>query len=787
MTSKRKTKWESGYSKKKKKERSEEEVKAQKGEVERLFKNKFERDKSKNREDGVDNNQVELNIDNVEVNMDNFEEEVVENVLKNGDEKQVGDEIISIYDPGNWGTISQRFRDHMVQKGQQREDAKFKYPKELFKEQENKTLLANEGFNDWSNVGRSLKFHEGSDVHMKCMTNWMELEKRFRSNKTIDCDVQDQIIKEKERWSEVLKRILAVVKTLAKCNLAFRGSSEKIDEDNNGNFLSVIEMIADFDPIMREHLRRIRKKEMKNHYLSHKIQNEMILLLANEVKSVIIKKIKEAKYYSIILDCTPDISHQEQMSLIIPCVDASPTLSRVEEFFIAFIKVDDTSGKGLFETLEHTLVILGLNVDDIRGQGYDNGSNMKLKYKGVQRRLLDINPRAFYTPCGCHSLNLTLCDMAHCSTPAISFFGVMQRIYTLFSSSTKRWGILKEVVTKLTLKPLSQTRWESHLESVRAIRFQVSQVRDALICLADSCDNDPKSKSEAESLATEQLENFEFLLALVIWHKLLSRVNMVSRILQTENMDLENALIQLRELVSFLKEFREDGYEEALVEARALAMEMGIEPTFPNKRPRVRKRQYGESSGNDVIMSREESFRVFFFKDVMDNALSSFQSRFEQFQRYHEIFGFLFDVGKETILCDESLKAACSNLEMHLKKDISGGELFVELKELRGVLPHGKMKAIEMLNYLKDMDDSYPNALIAYRILLTIPVTVASAERSFSKLKLIKSYLRSTMSQDRLSGLAILSIERDLVKKLDYKSLIGDFASKKASRIVLKN
>jgi hypothetical protein len=62
-------------------------------------------------------------------------------------------------------------------------------------------------------------------------------------------------------------------------------------------------------------------------------------------------------------------------------------------------------------------------------------------------------------PCACHSLNLTLCDMAKSCGKAISFFGVVQRIYVLFASSTKRWSTLLEHVKNLTVKSLSNTRW----------------------------------------------------------------------------------------------------------------------------------------------------------------------------------------------------------------------------------------------------------------------------------------------------------------------------------------
>ena len=118
--------------------------------------------------------------------------------------------------------------------------------------------------------------------------------------------------------------------------------------------------------------------------------------------------------------------------------------------------------------------------------------------------------------------------------------------------------------------------------------------------------------------------------------------------------------------------------------------------------------------------------------------------------------------------------------------DIDGDELFYELKIVRKCLPKETKRSIEVLYYLKMMDSCFSNVWIAYRILLTIPVTVASVEISFSKLKLIKSYLRSTMSQERLNGLTILSIEKHMLEQIDFNSLIIDFLSKNACRINLQ-
>ena len=88
-------------------------------------------------------------------------------------------------------------------------------------------------------------------------------------------------------------------------------------------------------------------------------------------------------------------------------------------------------------------------------------------------------------------------------------------------------------MTGLTLKPLSQTRWESQTESVKAIKFQVLEIRDVLLQLA-KISEDPKTKSEAGCLATYEIESFEFLLAMIIWYDILFAINSISKNLQSK-------------------------------------------------------------------------------------------------------------------------------------------------------------------------------------------------------------------------------------------------------------
>ena len=171
---------------------------------------------------------------------------------------------------------------------------------------------------------------------------------------------------------------------------------------------------------------------------------------------------------------------------------------------------------------------------------------------------------------------------------------------------------------------------------------------------------------------------------------------------------------------------------------------------------------------------------------MIDAVILGQNTRFEAAKRIDSLFGFLY---KFLSLSDEDLTSAVTSFCAMYKSDVSKDlvEEIIFLKISLANLGDVQLSPLQLLNKLHDMrlESLFPNVCISLRIFCTLLVTVASAERSFSQLKRIKSYSRSTMAQERLQGLALLCIESELAKTIDYDSIIDTFAARKDRKAAL--
>lgn len=141
-------------------------------------------------------------------------------------------------------------------------------------------------------------------------------------------------------------------------------------------------------------------------------------------------------------------------------------------------------------------------------------------------------------------------------------------------------------------------------------------------------------------------------------------------------------------------------------------------------------------------------------------------------------------------LSGDVLKNRASDLAAKYKEDLNGEELIVEVESFKyHALDLGpNMKTDTSYDLLQSMyknglEEAYPNITTALTIFLTLPVSVATNERSFSKLKIIKNYIRNLSGQQRLSNLGIISIEYKTASNLCLKDIVNIFAAKKARKV----
>lgn len=212
---------------------------------------------------------------------------------------------------------------------------------------ERKSDLARGGVKDWKNISSILSAHEKSTEHVENFHKWKKLDMRLPSQNTIDAQKQRRLAAETVHWQNVLQRLISLIKVMAVQNLAFRGSTDRLFEHNNGNFLKLVEMIGLFDSVMAEHIRRVTSKETHMHYLGKDIQNEIIMMLASQVQQEIRAILRSVKYYSIILDCTPDVSRTEQMTVIVRFVATQGENVEIREHFLEFTEITDCTGAGI--------------------------------------------------------------------------------------------------------------------------------------------------------------------------------------------------------------------------------------------------------------------------------------------------------------------------------------------------------------------------------------------------------------------------------------------------------
>ncbi|XP_025192704.1 uncharacterized protein LOC112592770 [Melanaphis sacchari] len=410
---------------------------------------------------------------------------------------------------------------------------------------------------------------------------------------------------------------------------------------------------------------------------------------------------------------------------------------------------------------------------------------MSGKIKGVQSLLLEKNDSALYSPCAAHSLNLIGVNAAKMCPKVVTYFGYVQQLYVFFSSSPARWSILKDEIGN-SLHSQSNTRWSSRIHAIRPISKQLPSIINALDRVINELGKTLPEKNHSEVKSMKKyFTTFKSLIMSSFWYKILSCIDQRNVIIQKRGISLDVEINLLSDLKKDLQNIR-DSWPQILLETQQVAKEMQIVQHFGDNTRRIkRKKKFIDETSENT--EPEMVFRNDVIYYTIDFILSDLEHRFQAVKNICNIFEPLLNF---LSLTNEELELKTKSLVQKYKYDLSEN-MCQEMLHLKTIYSSTFQKShvmppLELLNsiYAKNVQTIFVNVCISLRIFCTIPVTVAEAERSFSNLgNSLKTWQRSTTSQERLNSLAILSMENELASTINFDDIITEFAELKARRI----
>ena len=447
------------------------------------------------------------------------------------------------------------------------------------------------------------------------------------TTKDIGEQLSQQHAKEKEENRKMFLKILSSIRYLARQGLPLRGDGDEQD----GNFLQLLKLKGEDDPMMVDWLKR-----KANKYVSHQNQNDILKIMAMHVLREVASCLQQSPFITIMMDETTDVSNNEQSVIIFRWESED---FEVNEEFLGVYQVPSIDAETLTAAAKDTLCRMNLPLSKVRGQCYDGASAMSGPKSGVAKRIQNEEPRAVYTHCYGHSINLATCDAVKQSRPIKSALEMTHEITKLIKYSPRREGIFKELKSANDVatgshspgvRVLCPTRWTVRADSLASIigNYAVLQSTwEEAIGVA----RDTETKARIGGVSA-QMKTFDFLFGVVLGEMLLRHSDNLCKCLQKKSISAAEGQQVGRMVIDTLHSLRmEESYDLFWIKVGTVAGAVDInveEPQLPRQHKTPRRFDDGLTGG--YFHDTPKTFYRQFYYEAIDNIISSLKNRFDQ-------------------------------------------------------------------------------------------------------------------------------------------------------------
>lgn len=635
------------------------------------------------------------------------------------------------------------------------------------------TAFTETGFSNWKDARQRFSVHERSASHRESVDKW-----RTHINKepSIVSQLSTRHQQLQNQAREAMTRIIQNVTFLSAQGLSLRGHN-----DIDSNFSQLLQLrrsdCTDLDAWLN------RKKESRISYTSHDIQNELLEILSHTVLRSITRSVQGAKFFGLIADETTDCSRRSQLSIVLRWVDNQ---FEIHEDFVGFFELpEDATAQTLAIVLKDCLLRLGIDVSNMRGQCYDGASVMSGQRSDVAKRIADVEKRALFIHCCTHSLNLAVQDSSRNVNIIRDLLEVTKDVINFVHNSPKRCRLFDRLkreihdVDRRNLRPLCPTRFTVRANSLDSLKSNYEVVVQALSEISASGADD--SSATASGLL-KRIESFDYIFALEIAQAVFADTDNLSRLTQSTKLaafDLKKAAMLTADATE--KRRTDDTFTGHFVSAKKLCADRDIDE--PRLRRRSKRPARYEDGGEPAVLTLEVHYKRLYY-DFLDRVINGIRERFSQpgFEMLIEMEGLLLQAAKSSVFDHSSVAHICEFYGQDMQKE----RLICDLEKLSDICKGQTVTTVDDIRscvlQLGDARKLFRDLCVLLNLYFVLPGSSASAERSFSALRRLKNYLRSTMTAARLNACAIGHVHKDLTLKLCPVEILREFSSRSDSR-----